>query len=580
MIAMRIYGSPSAAAAASSVTARSVLEISVIIVSWNARNYLAECLNSLERGISRTCEVVVVDNASQDGSPEMVAEKFPWVRLILTGDNLGFAKGNNLAIEQARGRYICLINSDVNVFPGCLDSLADYLDKHLEVGMVGPRILNPDRSLQNTCRSFPTLWNNFCVVSGLSLLFPASSRFSGEEMLWFDHARELPVDALVGCFIMARLEAVQQFGLLSDDFFMFGEDIDWGRRCWESGWKVVFFPGAESVHYGGASSANAPERFAVEAQRAALQLWAKHHSRLRCFLFRCLLLSFCLLRALREVAVAAVRLRWNSANHLRWNTQMACLLDLWPWIRESSDKGSRPLQQARQNESGEVDGKEPESGEKMNRRGALIGCGFRATISFLSRYIFRLYDFYYKVTRRHRRYDFSLDVSHESATAARYSSVSLLQTRIAIRRLGPLAGLTFCDIGCGKGRVLFAAAEYPFSRILGVELFADFARVAEQNLEKWRASGGDDRIAIACADATTFVYPAEAAVYYFFNPFPATVLGRVLDQIEASHRGQRTLLLIVHPVSDSYPNILLTRPFRLVKELDHAFSRSLIYERV
>jgi len=575
-----IKNMPSAASAAPSVTARSVPDISVIIVSWNARKFLAECLSSLARGISRTCEVMVVDNASSDGSPEMVAKKFPWVRLILSGENLGFAKGNNLAIEQARGRFICLINSDVNVFPGCLDSLADYLDHHPEVGMVGPRILNPDRSLQNTCRAFPTLWNNFCVVSGLSLFFPASSRFSGEEMLWFDHARELPVDALVGCFIMARLEAVQQFGLLSDEFFMFGEDIDWGRRCWESGWKVIFFPGAESVHYGAASSANAPERFAVEAQRAALQLWAKHHSRLRCFLFRCLLLSFCLLRALREVAVAAVRLRWNSANHLRWKTQMACLLDLWPWFRASSGKVIRPLQQTRQHKSVEFGTKDTEAGEKKTSRGTLAGGGIRNLTAFASRRVFRLFDFYYKLTRHHRCYDFSMDVSHESTNAARYSSVSLLQTRSAIRSLCPLAGLTFCDIGCGKGRVLFAASEYPFSRILGVELFADFARVAEQNLEKWRAAGGDDRIAIACADATTFIYPVEAAVYYFFNPFPATVFGRVLDQIEASHRGQRTLLLIVHPVSDSYPNILLTRPFRLVKELDHAFSRSLIYERV
>ena len=304
-------------------------EISVIIVSWNACKFLEECLDSLSRGITRACEVIVIDNASSDGSPEMVAAKFPWVRLVRSGANLGFAKGNNLAFKHARGRYVCLVNSDVNVFAGCVDALADYLDHHPDVGMVGPRILNADRSLQNNCRAFPNLWNKFCVVFGLSRLFPSSSWFSGEEMCWFDHLRERAVDALVGCFIMTRVKAVEQFGLLDENFFMYGEDIDWCRRCQKSGWKVMFFPGVESLHYGGASSANAPQRFSVELQRAALQLWAKHRSGIECILFRFLLLLHCLLRITRELAIAGIRRKWDPAGRLRYDAEKACLWALF-----------------------------------------------------------------------------------------------------------------------------------------------------------------------------------------------------------------------------------------------------------
>jgi GT2 family glycosyltransferase len=303
-------------------------EISVLIVSWNARKYLHECLDSLSRSIIRSCEVIVVDNASADGSASMVAADFPWVRLIQSGANLGFAKGNNLGFAHARGRYVCLVNSDVNVFPGCLDALAEYLDRHPWAGMVGPRILNADLSLQNTCREFPSLWNKFCVVVGLSRMNPAFRFFSSEEMLWFDHQHERKVDALVGCFIMARRAAVDDFGLLDDAFFMYGEDIDWCRRCRDAGWGVMFFPGVESIHYGGASSANAPLRFSVENQRAALQVWRKHRSATACLMFRALLLLHGALRATRELVVASLHRRWDPAGRTRFRAQVACLREL------------------------------------------------------------------------------------------------------------------------------------------------------------------------------------------------------------------------------------------------------------
>src|SRR5262249_48179984 len=141
----------------------------------------------------RSAEIIVVDNASQDGSSEMIQTRFSNVKLIRSEENLGFAKGNNVAIRQSKGRYIALVNPDVIVLPGCLDALADFLDQNPRVGNVGPRVLNPDMTLQSTCRRSPTLWNNFCAATGLATKFRNSKILAGEHMFYFPHDRTLPV---------------------------------------------------------------------------------------------------------------------------------------------------------------------------------------------------------------------------------------------------------------------------------------------------------------------------------------------------------------------------------------------------
>jgi len=255
-----------------------VMDISIVIVGWNSKPYLEECLESLSAAPpSRSMEVIVVDNASTDGSADMVESRFPQVKLIRSADNLGFAKANNLGIEQSRGRYVGLVNPDVKVLPGCLDALADYLDKNPGVGNVGPRILNSDMTLQSSCRRFPTLWNNLCSATGLASAFKNNRLLSGEHMLFFPHDRTLPVDVLVGCFWLLRREATEDIGLLDDGFFMYGEDVDWCRRCWQAGWQIVFFPGAEAIHHRGTSSASQPIWSAVAQQRSIIHYWSKHH---------------------------------------------------------------------------------------------------------------------------------------------------------------------------------------------------------------------------------------------------------------------------------------------------------------
>ena len=258
---------------------RKIMDISVVILSWNDKQYLEVCLQSLiEARPARIMEIIVVDNASTDGSPEMVAAMFPEVKIIRNAQNLGFPRGNNIGVKASRGKYVYLLNSDIKVFPGCLDALADYLDQNSRVGMVGPKILNRDLTHQSSCRRFPTLWNNFCSATGLARIFAGARLFSGEHMFYFKGDRTLDVDVLVGCFWTIRREAVNEIGLLDEGFFMFAEDLDWCKRFWEAGWRVAFCPAAEAIHFrGGSSTKKDAVWLAVTQQRSVLRYWEKHH---------------------------------------------------------------------------------------------------------------------------------------------------------------------------------------------------------------------------------------------------------------------------------------------------------------
>jgi len=253
-------------------------DVSIIIASWNAKEYVIDCLDSLlesEHGYSQ--EIIVVDNASSDGSDEMIEKKFPQVKLIRNERNLGFAKANNIGMSASSGQYVCVMNSDVTVLNNCIKKLMNFMDQNPKVGMAGPKILNPDGTLQPSCRHFPTIWNNLCQSLGLNRLFPRSAFFSDWLMDYWAHDRLGSVDALSGCFWMVRRKAIENVGMLDEDFFIYGEDIDWCRRFHISGWDVVFYPDAEAVHYGGASSGNAPIRFYLEMQKADMHYWKKHH---------------------------------------------------------------------------------------------------------------------------------------------------------------------------------------------------------------------------------------------------------------------------------------------------------------
>lgn len=306
------------------------MDISVVIVGWNAKHYLELCLNSLaEAPPRRSTEVIVVDNASSDGSSEMIKAKFPDVTVIRSEENLGFSRGNNLGIRQCQGRYIALVNPDVIVFPGCLDALADFLDQNPRVGDVGPRVLNPDMTLQSTCRRAPTLWNNICMATGLASRFKSSRFFAGEHMSYFPHDRTLPVDVIVGCFSMIRRETLDEVGLLDENLFMYGDDIDWCRRCWKAGWQVVFYPGAQAIHDRGKITAAYPVRFAVAQQKSVLYYWRKHHGFWGEMGIRAITFSRHLIRYSLGIVATVIRGKGTDEDNARKQVSGACLRDLF-----------------------------------------------------------------------------------------------------------------------------------------------------------------------------------------------------------------------------------------------------------
>jgi GT2 family glycosyltransferase len=305
------------------------MDISVVIVAWKAKNYLEKCLESLVAAPSRrSMEVLVVDNASADGTSEMVETRFPWVKLIKSPENLGFSRGNNVAIRQSQGRYIALVNPDVIVLPGCLDALADFLDQNPRVGNVGPRVFNPDMTQQSTCRRFPTLWNNFCSATGLAARFRNSRLFAGEHMFFFPHDHTLAVDVLVGCFSFIRREAFEDVGLMDENLFMYGDDIDWCRRAWKAGWQMVFYPGARAIHDRGKTTAPYPVRFALAQQRSVIYYWTKHHGFWGQTGIRAIMLLHHVIRYVAGAAKSVAGPKANAECKVKKQVSGACLREL------------------------------------------------------------------------------------------------------------------------------------------------------------------------------------------------------------------------------------------------------------
>jgi GT2 family glycosyltransferase len=256
---------------------QAAVRVSVVVVVWNAQKYVMECLESLQEHCGTVCsEIIVVDNSSTDGTPDLVAERFPEFRLIRNEENVGFAKANNIGIAHSSGEYICLVNSDVKFTQDCISPILQYLERKPEVGMVGPTMLAANGEIRRSTMRFPTIWNNFTRAFSLDLLFRGSRIFGGLLMADFDHRRTIPVEVLNGWFVIVRRSAIEKVGLLDPQFFMYGEDVDWCYRFRKAGQRIVFFAEAEAIHYGGASSANAPVRFYLEMYRATFQYWRKH----------------------------------------------------------------------------------------------------------------------------------------------------------------------------------------------------------------------------------------------------------------------------------------------------------------
>jgi GT2 family glycosyltransferase len=264
-----------------------MVPLSVVIVNWNTKDLILACLQSLSPSLhEKRIEVIVVDNGSSDGSQRAITAQFPDVRLIDTGANLGYGRACNIGMRASTAPYVCLLNSDILVRDGCLETLIAYMEAHPEVGMVGPRILGTDLKLQPSCRKSPTVWNNFCEALLLNRALPRSKLFSGEHMIYFDHEREIMVDGLVGCFMVVRRKAIDEVGLFDEQFFLYCEETDWCKRFRAAGWLIAFCPEAEAIHAHRASSSKDPVFFAKVQIQSRLIYWQKHHSPLEVAGFR------------------------------------------------------------------------------------------------------------------------------------------------------------------------------------------------------------------------------------------------------------------------------------------------------
>jgi len=232
------------------------MQLSVIIVNYNVRAFLENSLISVKKAMSSvTGEIIVVDNASDDGSVEMVRQKFPDVMLIESGKNVGFAAGNNMALRTSRGKYILLLNPDTIVQEDTFRVMIDFLEGHPDAGIAGCKILNPDGSLEPACRrSFPTPWAAFTKIMGLSALFPRSPFFGRYNLAYLDPEVTYEVDAVSGSFMFARRSILDEVGGLDEQFFMYGEDLDWCYRVKQAGWKVYYVHTTQIIHYKGEST--------------------------------------------------------------------------------------------------------------------------------------------------------------------------------------------------------------------------------------------------------------------------------------------------------------------------------------
>lgn len=286
--------------------------LSVVVVTWNARKYVQECLDSLHAYKDLPTEIIVVDNASTDGTPQFILQSYPRIVLFRNSDNLGFASGNNLGIEHSRGKYLLLVNSDVNLPPHCLTALVSYMEENRDIGLLGPQMRGPSGDVRRSTMRYPTLWNSFCRAFALDRAWKSSRHFGGQMMLDFAHDRTTDVEVLNGWFWVVRREALSTVGLLDTRFFMYGEDLDWCYRFRTAGWRVVFYSDANALHYGGASSSAAPVRFYVEMHRANFQYWRKHHSRVSQFCYGSIVVAHHMLRIFGYSAVYAVRHRTRS----------------------------------------------------------------------------------------------------------------------------------------------------------------------------------------------------------------------------------------------------------------------------
>jgi N-acetylglucosaminyl-diphospho-decaprenol L-rhamnosyltransferase len=272
-----------------------VVVVSVIVASHNAREYIERCVGALSE---TRHEVIVIDSASSDGTADFVRERFPDVRLVPLTENRGYGAALNEGMRLSGARYFLLMNGDAWPKPGAIEELLDFAESEQRAGVIGPRLLNLDGTLQPSVRGFPTLWRLATEYLFLRWFAPRSRALNAFYSAGFDHRSVRDAEFLVGAVLLVRRDVVDEIGVFDTRFFMFNEEVDFCYRVREAGWRVVFYPGAQFVHVGGASTRLDWSRMYREQLRSHLRFLAKHRGYRQAEHARRLLLVAMRLRAL------------------------------------------------------------------------------------------------------------------------------------------------------------------------------------------------------------------------------------------------------------------------------------------
>ncbi|MEA3401309.1 MAG: glycosyltransferase family 2 protein [Armatimonadota bacterium] len=254
------------------------MDLSICIVSYNCRRLLSRCLESIREHSGRlSVEVIVADNASTDGTPQMVRERFPEAIVLANEENRGFAGGTNQAMRRASGDVLLMLNPDTEVQAGTLPYLTRFLHERPEAGAAGPAVYGPDGSLQHTCHHFPTLWLSVVAQLGLHRLLPGTRTFGAYDMTWWSHDEPRRVDWLSGACIATRRDVFEHVGALDEGYFMYSEDVDWCYRLSKAGYERWYLPDVRIIHHEAGSWEGAPQERILAAHRANFRFFGKHY---------------------------------------------------------------------------------------------------------------------------------------------------------------------------------------------------------------------------------------------------------------------------------------------------------------
>lgn len=256
------------------------MELSVIIVNYKTQELTLNCIDSVIKSNTKglVYEIIVVDNASEDGSLEAIEKQFPEVKIIRNHENQGFAKANNLGIKAAKGDYILLLNSDTIVEQNTLKGALSFISDHKHIGALGCKILLPSGKLDLACkRSFPTPLNGLYHSLNLDVAFPDSVRFGAYNLTYVDENKTCSIDCIMGAFMLVPRVVIDQVGMLDEDYFMYGEDIDWCYRIKGAGYQVMYYPEVRIFHHKKASGIEKRNPKVIEAFYDSMMIFYRKH---------------------------------------------------------------------------------------------------------------------------------------------------------------------------------------------------------------------------------------------------------------------------------------------------------------